>query len=162
MTVSRLLRPILLAGIAAAALAVPQLAAADSPTHQTVPLSVTLSDIGLCSFPVAEVLTGQIDKTIFSDGSQIWHIHRLSTWSANGKSVTSNADFTRFIDPSQPNLIDDSGAIINVQVPGYGDIYMQTGKLHLDLQTGEVYFDAGRDDLVASDGVAALCSYLGS
>lgn len=162
MTVSRLLRPIVLAGIAAAALAVPQLAAAQPPIHQTVPLSITFPDAGFCSFAVYEVVNAQIDKTIFSDGSQIWHVHRLSTFSANGKTLTSNADFTRFIDPAQPNLINDSGSIFNIQVPGYGAIFMQTGKLMQDLVTGQVYFAAGQNDFFTPDGTAALCAYLGA
>jgi hypothetical protein len=134
-------------------------AAADVPQQQTVPIAFSITDYSLCGFAIDERATGEIDKTIFPDGTQIWHIHRYSTFSANGKTLTSDATFTRFLDPSQPDLINDSGTIFSVQVPGEGAVFMQAGKLHLDLVTGDVYSDAGPDAFVTHD-TAAFCAYL--
>jgi hypothetical protein len=155
-------RAALLAAVAAVAAALalaPFAAAADQPQQVSVPISFSLTDYTLCGFAIAESATGEIDKTIFPDGSQIWHIHRLSTFSANGKTLTSDANFTRFLDPTQPNLINDSGTIVSVQIPGEGAVYMQVGKLYLDLATGQVYFDAGPAQYVDHD-TAAFCAYL--
>jgi hypothetical protein len=134
-------------------------AAADAPRHQTVPISFSLVDHSLCGFAIDESATGEIDMTIFSDGHQIWHVHRLSTFSANGKTLSSNANFTRFIDPNAPQLVNDSGTIFNVQIPGEGAVFLQAGKLLLDQSTGQVIFDAGPADFV-NGNTAAFCSYL--
>lgn len=101
-------RTAVLAPVAAALALAPLAAAADQPQQATVPISFSLTDYSLCGFAIAESATGEIDKTIFPDGSQIWHIHRYSTFSANGKTLTSDANFTRFLDPTQPNLINDA------------------------------------------------------
>jgi hypothetical protein len=148
-----------LASVAAALALAPLAAAADQPQQATVPISFSLTDYSLCGFAIAESATGEIDKTIFSDGSQIWHIHRLGTFSANGKTLTSDANFTRFLDPAQPDLINDSGTIFSVQIPGEGAVFMQAGKLLLDIATGQVYFDAGPAQFVDHD-TAAFCAYL--
>lgn len=152
-------RTAVVAAVAAALAVAPLAAATDQPQHLTVPISRSLTDTSLCGFPITETVTGEIDKTIFPDGSQIWNIHRVTVFSANGNSLYSLGDFTRFLDPSQPNLINDSGLIESVQIPGEGAVFMQAGKLYQDLATGQVYFDAGPDQLVSGD-LAAFCAYL--
>jgi hypothetical protein len=145
----------------AAAVGVPAVAAASPPQHATVPISFAITDTSLCGFPIAESATGEIDQTIFDDGSQTWHVHRYSAFSANGKTLTSNANFTRFIDPSKPQLVDDSGTIFSVQIPGQGVVFVQAGKLLLDQATGQVILDAGRAQFVEHD-TDAFCTYLSS
>jgi hypothetical protein len=152
-------RAAILASVAAALALTPFATAADQPQQLSVPISFSLTDYSLCGFAIAESATGEVDKTIFPDGSQIWHIHRYSTFSANGKTLTSDANFTRFLDPAQPTLINDSGTIFSVQIPGEGAVFMQAGKLYLDLATGQVYFDAGPAQFVDHD-TAAFCTYL--
>jgi hypothetical protein len=161
MNIFRHKRMTVLAAVVAAAVLVPVAAATDPPQHQTVPISFSLVDFSLCGFAIDETATGQIDKTIFADGSQIWHIHRLGTFSANGTTLTSEANFTRFLDPAQPELINDSGTIFSIQIPGEGAVFMQAGRLLENLMTGQVYFDAGPGQFVSGDA-GSFCAYLGS
>jgi hypothetical protein len=159
MTILNSKRNAIVASAIVATLMVAALAAADPPTHQTVPISFSIVDHSLCGFAINETAAGEIDMTIFSNGLQIWHIHRFSTFSANGRTLTSNANFTRFIDPNEPQLVNDSGTIFNVQIPGEGAVFMQAGKLLLDQSTGQVISDAGPADFVNGD-TAAFCAYL--
>lgn len=153
----------LLAAVPAALALAPFAAAADQPQQVTVPISFSLTDYSLCGFAIAESATGEIDKTIFPDGSQIWHIHRYSTFSANGKTLTSDVNFTRFLDPAQPSLINDAGTIFSVQIPGEGAVFMQAGKLVTLVDSNGnptvVYVDAGPAQFVDHD-TGAFCAYL--
>jgi hypothetical protein len=158
---SRIARRASLLVAVAAAVGLPAVAAADPPQHVKVPISFAITDTSLCGFPIAESATGEIDKAIFADGTQTWHVHRYSTFAANGKTLTSNANFTRFIDPSEPQLVDDSGTIFSVQIPGEGAVFMQAGKLLLDQSTGQTIFDAGPAQFVEHD-TDAFCAYLSS
>lgn len=52
-----------------------------------------------------------------------------------------------------------AGLLYQVTVPGHGVIFHQVGRIILDLDTGEVLFQAGPNDFVSQD-VAALCAAL--
>jgi len=52
-----------------------------------------------------------------------------------------------------------AGLPYQVTVPGHGVVFHQVGRIILDLETGEVLFQAGPNDFVGQD-VAALCAAL--
>ncbi len=86
------------------------------------------------------------------------NIRRVSTSTANGKSLSSLADFTRFFDASQPLLVNDAGLIESVEIPGEGAVFLQAGKLITVDSSGQptiVYVDAGPDQLVT----VHVCSF---
>lgn len=139
--------------------------AADQPQHLVVPISRSITDTTLCGYPIIEAVTGEIDKTIFADGSQIWNIHRVSTFTANGKTLSSLGEFTRFFDPTQPLLVNDAGLIESVEIPGEGAVFLQAGKAILLVDASGnpvvVYVDDGPDQLISGD-LAEFCAYLAS
>lgn len=85
-------------------LAITATAAAELPvvtTGQTPPV-----DSRYCSFPVYRSDVFVLTTITKPDGTLITHIDRILTFTANGKTLTSDDHFTRFVDPAQPFLID--------------------------------------------------------
>ena len=83
---------------------------------------------GYCSFPVYRSDVFKLTTIAKPDGTLITHIDRVLTFTANGKTLTSNDHFTRFVDPTRPYLIDISGHLIGVELPireagGHHDTY---------------------------------------
>ena len=75
---------------------------------------------GYCSFAVYRSDVFKLTTIAKPDGTLITHIDRVLTFTANGKTLTSNDLFTRFVDPTQPYLIDIAGHLISVELPGQG------------------------------------------
>lgn len=132
-------------------------AAADPPvvtTGQTAPV-----DSHYCSFPVYRSDVFTLTTITKPDGTLITHIDRVLTFTANGKTLTSNDHFTRFVDPAQPFIIDIAGHLIGVELPGQGPILLEVGHFVLDARNpGSPIFEAGRHDTLDHD-TAAFCSY---
>jgi hypothetical protein len=114
---------------------------------------------GYCSFPVLRSDEGSTTTITKPDGTQIVHIDRLLTFTANGKSLTSNDHFTRFIDPAQPFIVDAAGHVISVEVPGQGAILLEVGRIVFDARNpGVPLFEAGQHSSLDHD-TAAFCAY---
>jgi hypothetical protein len=93
------------------------------------------------------------------DGTLITHIDRILTFTANGKTLTSNDHFTRFVDPTQPFLIDIAGHLIGVELPGRGPILLEVGHFILDVRNpGSAIVEAGQHDTLDRD-TAAFCAF---
>ena len=115
-------------------------------------------DSRYCSFPVLRSDEFKLTTISHPDGTLITHIDRVLTFTANGKTLTSNDHFTRFVDPTQPWLIDVAGHVISVELPGQGPILQEVGHAVIDARTGSVIFEAGRHDTLDHD-TAAFCAY---
>src|SRR5205809_5156072 len=102
---------------------------------------------GYCSFPVYRSDVFKLTTITKPDGTLITHIDRVLTFTANGKTLTSDDHFTRFVDPTQPYLIDIAGHLISVELPGQGPILLEIGHFILDVRhPGSTIFEAGQHD----------------
>jgi hypothetical protein len=132
-------------------------ASADPPAvivGQTPPVNS-----GYCSFPVLRSDTFKLTTITKPDGTLITHIDRDLTFTANGKTLTTNDHFTRFVDPAQPFLIDIAGHLIGVVLPGRGPILLEVGHFVLDVRHPSApIFEAGQHDTLDHD-TAAFCAY---
>jgi hypothetical protein len=114
---------------------------------------------GYCSFPVYRSDVFKLTTITKADGTLITHIDRVLTFAANGKTLTSNDHFTRFVDPAQPFLIDVAGHLIGVELPGQGPILLEVGHFILDVRNpGSTIIAAGRHDTLDHD-TAAFCAF---
>jgi hypothetical protein len=113
---------------------------------------------GYCSFPVLRSDEFKLTTIMKPDGTLITHIDRVITFTANGKSLTTNDHFTRFVDPARPWLIDIAGHLIGVVLPGQGPILLEVGHFIVDARTGAVLFEAGQHDTLDRD-TSAFCAY---
>jgi hypothetical protein len=132
-------------------------ASAASPTvveGQTPPVNS-----GYCSFPVFRSDVFKLTTITQTDGTLITHIDRVLTFSANGKTLTSDDHFTRFVDPAQPFLIDIAGHLISVELPGQGPILLEVGHFILDARNPSApILEAGQHDTLDHD-TATFCAY---
>jgi hypothetical protein len=114
---------------------------------------------GYCSFPVYRSDVFKLTTITQPDGTLITHIDRLLTFTANGKTLTSDDHFTRFVDPARPFLIDIAGHLIGVELPGQGPILLEVGHFVLDVRNPNApIIDAGQHDTLDQD-TAAFCAY---
>jgi hypothetical protein len=114
---------------------------------------------GYCSFPVYRSDVFKLTTIAKPDGTLITHIDRVLTFTANGKTLTSNDHFTRFVDPTPPFLIDIAGHLIGVELPGQGPILLEVGHFILDVRNpGSPIFEAGQHDTLDHD-TAAFCAF---
>ena len=133
------------------------IAAAEPPvvvTGQTPPV-----DSRYCSFPVYRSDVFKLTTIAKPDGTLITHIDRVLTFTANGKTLTSNDHFTRFVDPTKPYLIDITGHLIGVELPGQGPILLEVGHFILDVRNpGSPIVEAGQHDTL-DHNTAAFCAF---
>jgi hypothetical protein len=116
-------------------------------------------DSGYCSFPVYRSDVFRLTTITQPDGTLITHIDRVLTFTANGKTLTSNDHFTRFVDPAQPFLIDIAGHLIAVELPAQGPILLEVGHFILDARNPSApILEAGQHDTLDHD-TAAFCAY---
>ena len=113
-----------------------------------------------CSFPVYRSDVFKLTTIAKPDGTLITHIDRVLTFAANGKTLTSDDHFTRFVDPAQPYLIDIAGNLIGVVLPGQGPVLVEVGHFVLDLRnpSAPIVFEAGQHDTLDRN-TAAFCAY---
>lgn len=132
-------------------------ASAEPPTvieGQTPP-----ADSGYCSFPVLRSDQFKLTTITKPDGTLITHIDRVLTFRANGRTLTSNDHFTRFVEPARPFLIDIAGHLIAVELPGEGPILLEVGHFIVDARSpGAPIVEAGQHDTLDHD-TAAFCAY---
>jgi hypothetical protein len=147
---------LLVSSVTVVLLALAATAAADPPlvvTGQTPPV-----DSHFCGFPVYRSDVFKLTTITQPDGTLITHIDRVLTFAANGKTLTSNDHFTRFVDPTQPYLADIAGHLIGLELPGQGPLLLEVGHFIVDLRTGSVSVEAGQHDSLDHD-TAAFCAY---
>jgi hypothetical protein len=114
---------------------------------------------GYCSFAVYRSDVFKLTTIAKPDGTLITHIDRVLTFTANGKTLTSNDHFTRFVDPTQPYLIDIAGHLISVELPGQSPILLEVGHFILDLRNpGSAIIEAGQHNTLDHDA-AAFCAF---
>jgi hypothetical protein len=141
---------VLLLALASAAAAEPPVAV----TGQTPSVNS-----GYCNTPVYRSDVFKLTTIAKPDGTLITHIDRVLTFTANGKTLTSNDHFTRFVDPARPFLIDIAGHLIGVELPGQGPILLEVGHFILDVRNpGSPILEAGRHDTLDHD-TAAFCAF---
>jgi hypothetical protein len=97
---------------------------------------------------------GNIVKTILSN----YNVRFTSTASANGKTLSTNYPLV-FITQGDDDI--RVGLRNAYTVPGEGVVLLDAGQLILDVETGEVTFEAGQHDIV-SGSVEAFCGYFES
>jgi hypothetical protein len=132
-------------------------AAADPPVVVTGQTPSVNS--GYCSFPVYRSDAFKLTTIAQPDGTLITHIDRVLTFTANGKMLTSNDHFTRFVDPARPYLIDIAGHLIGVELPGQGPILLEVGHFIIDVRNpGSPILEAGQHDTLDHD-TAAFCAF---
>ena len=132
-------------------------AAADPPVVVTGQTPSVNS--GYCSFPVYRSDVFKLTTIAKPDGTLITHIDRVLTFTANGETLTSNDHFTRFVDPTQPYLIDITGHLIRVELPGQGPILLEVGRFILDVRNpGSAIIEAGQHNTLDHD-TAAFCAF---
>ncbi len=114
---------------------------------------------GYCSFPVYRSDVFKLTTITKPDGTLITHIDRTLTFAANGRTLTSDDHFTRFVDPAQPFLIDIAGHLIGVELPGEGPVLLEVGHFIVDARNpGTPIIEAGQHDTLDND-TAAFCAY---
>jgi hypothetical protein len=132
-------------------------AAAEPPvvvTGRTPPV-----DSRYCRFPVYRSDVFKLTTITKPDGTLITHIDRVLTFTANGKTLTSNDHFTRFVDLTKPYLIDIAGHLISVELPGQGPILLEVGHFILDVRNpSSPTVEAGQHDTLDHD-TAAFCAF---
>src|SRR5438128_4029352 len=155
----KLMRRLFLLMLSATALllALASTAAADPPVTtvgQTSPVNS-----GYCSFPVLRSDEFALTTITKPDGTLITHIDRILTFTANGKTLTSNDHFTRFVDPTAPYLIDIAGHLIGVELPGQGPMLLEVGHFILDARhPGSAILEAGQHDTLDHD-TGVFCAF---
>lgn len=137
--------------LASAATAAPPVTSTFGPTPPV--------DSRYCSFPVMRSDTGSSTTITKPDGTQISHISRMLTLTANGKTLTSNDHFTRFIDPQEPFIVDAAGHVISVELPGQGAILLEVGRVIFDVRNPTMpIFEAGPHAALDHD-TTAFCAF---
>ena len=148
---------LLMLGTTMLLLAIASAAAAEPPmttVGQTSPVNS-----GYCSFPVYRSDVFKLTTIAKPDGTLITHIDRILTFTANGKTLTSNDHFTRFVDPARPYLIDISGHLIGVELPGQGPILLEVGHFIIDVRNpGSPIVEAGQHNTLDHD-TATFCAF---
>jgi hypothetical protein len=107
-------------------------------------------------------LEGHVVVQALSETRVQAHQRLLYTVTANGKTVTDNESFTNFTDLTS-GVQTFAGTVVNIQVPGYGNVLADTGVLIVDFTTNPpTVLHVGGHHLVFDDGYGALCEYLAS
>jgi hypothetical protein len=97
---------------------------------------------------------GNVVKTILTNSN----VRYVSTASANGKTLLTNYPLV-FITYSDADI--RVGLRNAYHVPGAGVVLLDAGRLILDIETGDVVFEAGQHELL-NGSVDAFCGYFES
>lgn len=85
--------------------------------------------------------------------------HGVATLTANGKTLTSNFSAKIFVDPST-TVVKVVGTVYNIQVPGTGNLLLDTGNVVFDFSTDPLtVLHMGGPHQQFSGDVAAFCDY---
>ena len=97
---------------------------------------------------------GNVVKTILTNSN----VRYISTASANGKTLLTNYPLV-FITYTEDDI--RVGLRNAYHVPGAGVVLLDAGRLILDVETGDVVFEAGQHELL-NGSVDAFCGYFES
>jgi len=167
------MKKLIIALFGIAALTIMSAANAVPPTRWTVgPLNLVGIPIGDCGdFVILTDYTVHSDFTLFYDqtGTPIQLTRKVFV--ENGTSIYYNSNAPSYWLAGGPgerelNQIDattgivaTTGASYKVMLPGYGHIFINAGRIVLNLITREIYFEAGQQQWYDGD-FEALCSAL--
>ena len=153
-------RSLLLASALVASLALSVTAAA-APVTTSFTLTESYVDTDTCpGIPIQTELTGRVMIRELSATRVQVHQHLVYRGTANGKSFTDNESFTVFANP-QTGVEKFAGTVVNIQIPGQGNVLLDAGALIADFTTSPptVYREAGQHPLFL-EGYQRLCEYL--
>jgi len=107
-------------------------------------------------------LEGYVVFQMLSDTRVQVHQRLIYTVTANGKTFTDNESFTNFTDLTS-GVQKFAGTVVNIQVPGYGNVLADTGVLIFDPTTDPpTVLHVGGHHPLFYEGYDALCDYLAS
>jgi hypothetical protein len=107
-------------------------------------------------------LQGYVVFQMLSETQVQVHQRLIYTVTANGKTFTDNESFTNFTDLTS-GVQKFAGTVVNIQVPGYGNVLADTGVLIFDPTTDPwTVLHVGGHHPLFYDGYGALCDYLAS
>ena len=143
--------------------------AAPPSTEVTVIVNDVTVDSDICAdfgFAVTFVENGTFKTTTYydSEGNEVKtiltnsNVRYTSTASANGKTLSTNYPLV-FITRGDADI--RVGLRNAYHVPGAGVVLLDAGHLILDINTGDVIFEAGQHDLL-NGSVDAFCGYFES
>jgi hypothetical protein len=121
-----------------------------------------------CGFPVTNTFTGDIRTTTFfnSTGEPVRQQALFTTFVAtidnpeNGKTLVDN-NASAVITNFEAGTDTIAGTVFNINLPGFGNVVLDAGRLIFDTETGEVLFEAGHHDVVdGTDDPEPICAYL--
>jgi hypothetical protein len=156
-------RILVLACMLAATLALGFTATAAAPEITKFSFSDSYVDTLTCpAIPIQTELTGRITIKEFGETRVQVHQNLVYRGTANGKIFTDNESFTMFANP-QTGVQKFAGTVLNIQIPGHGNVLKDAGVLVADFSTNPpaVLHEGGKHPLF-HDGFGALCDYLAS
>jgi len=156
-------RILLLVCMLAATLALGVSATAAAPEITKFSFTDSYVDTVTCpGIPIETELTGRVTIKEFSETRVQVHQNLVYRATANGKSFTDNESFTVFANP-QTGVQKFAGTVINIQIPGHGNVLHDAGVLVADFSTDPpTVFHEGGPHPQFHDGYGALCDYLAS
>lgn len=146
-----------------AALVAPAIATGAKPDITRISFEDRYVDTQTCPGMALDTqLEAHITVQSFSATRVKVHQRLVYSVAANGKTFTDNESFTEFANP-ESGVSKFSGTLINIQVPGYGNLLADRGTITIDFSTDPwtVLFEAGPHPFFHS-GYGALCAYLAS
>lgn len=154
---------LVLACLLAATLTLAVTAQARAPRLDMFSFSDSYVDTLTCpGIPIETELTGRVTIKEFSETRAQIHQNLVYRGTANGKTFTDNESFTMFANP-QTGVQKFAGTVLNIQIPGHGNVLHDAGVLIADFSTDPptVLHEGGSHPLF-HDGFGALCDYLAS
>jgi len=105
-------------------------------------------------------LQGSVVLQLLSPTRVQVHQRLIYTVTANGKTFVDNESFTDFTDPTT-GVQKFAGRVVNIQVPGRGNVLADAGVLIFDPTTDPwTVLHVGGHHSLFYDGYGALCDYL--
>lgn len=167
------MRKLIVGLLAMSALSVASVALAVPPGRQTVgPTTVVGQPIGNCGdFIILADYTVVVDWTVFFDNEGVPIRATRKAFVVNGTSLVYNSEDPSYWLAGGPgerelvtfDLVNGTETITGpswkVTVPGYGNVFLNTGRIVFQLDPFAVLFYAGQVDYYAQD-VEALCHVL--
>jgi hypothetical protein len=148
----------ILAAALAVASTVAGTATAAPPAKDTFSDSFSFEDTSTCPGITITQHNEERDTVVeFSATRLAIQRHGVATFSANGKTLTSNFSAKIFFDV--PNSVKVVGTVYNIQVPGAGNVLLDAGNIAFDFETGDLLYVHGPHQQFSGD-VGALCGYL--
>jgi hypothetical protein len=153
----------ILIGVVAALVATASVATAGPPSVDRFAFEFPYVDTWTCpGTPLDADFAVQGVDTTFSATKEQVHLRGVTTFAANGKTVSSNFHVLISIDPTT-TVQTISGTVYNIQVPGLGTVLLDAGTITVDVSTNPpTVLHIGGPHQQFSGDLAALCTYLGA